>query len=362
MSASCRLPIALLMIAVLLPGAAQAKSLFEKDHPQVAEATEAYGRGDYEAALQLYEAAKESFEVIPAELHFNIGDTLVRLGRHEEAKQAYERALGAADGEFKADSFYNLGNAFLGLDEKDGAKAAYRQALKVNPAHEPARRNLELLLRGKPPEENQQCDNPSDGGEQPDAGEEDASEPQDGGDPDAGQEESEDGGESDASQEDAGEEEDGDGGENDGDGGQSDASSQDGGEEEQSDGGQSGDAGDESADGGQSDQDAGSQGKDGGEEDAGSDQSQSDEADGGSQDAGEDQADASVEEESRDAGTMDAGTPSQSAPQEVSTEPEQIERQAAEDLLDALRRNEKQFLMYQQKGKGKSRVDPEKDW
>ena len=59
---------------------------------------------------------------------------------------------------------------------------------------------------------------------------------------------------------------------------------------------------------------------------------------------------------------MDAGTPSKSAPEEVSTEPEQIERQAAEDLLDALRRNEKQFLMYQQKGKGKSRVDPEKDW
>ena len=215
MSASCRLPMTLLMmnavlltLALLLPGAARAKSLFEKDHPQVAQATEAYGRGDYEAALQLYEAAKESFEVPPAELHFNIGDTLVRLGRHEEAKQAYERALGAADGEFKADSFYNLGNAFLGLDEKDGAKAAYRQALKINPAHEPARRNLELLLRGKPPEQNQQCDNPSDGGEQPDAGEEDASESQDGGDPDAGQEESEDGGQSDASQEDAGEEED----------------------------------------------------------------------------------------------------------------------------------------------------------
>lgn len=338
MSASCRLPMTLLMmnavlltLALLLPGAARAKSLFEKDHPQVAQATEAYGRGDYEAALQLYEAAKESFEVIPAELHFNIGDTLVRLGRHEEAKQAYERALGAADGEFKADSFYNLGNAFLGLDEKDGAKAAYRQALKVNPAHEPARRNLELLLRGKPPEENQQCDNPSDGGEQPDAGEEDASEPQDGGDPDAGQEESEDGGESDASQEDAGEEEDGDGDEDDGDGGQSD-------------------------------QDAGAQDEDGGEADAGADQSQSDEADGGEEDAGEEQADASVEEESRDAGTMDAGTPSKSAPEEVSTEPEQIERQAAEDLLDALRRNEKQFLMYQQKGKGKSRVDPEKDW
>ena len=288
----------LLTLALLLPGAARAKSLFEKDHPQVAQATEAYGRGDYEAALQLYEAAKESFEVPPAELHFNIGDTLVRLGRHEEAKQAYERALGAADGEFKADSFYNLGNAFLGLDEKDGAKAAYRQALKINPAHEPARRNLELLLRGKPPEQNQQCDNPSDGGEQPDAGEEDASESQDGGDPDAGQEESEDGGQSDASQEDAGEEEDGDGGED----------------------------------------------------------------DGGEEDAGEEQADASVEEESRDAGTMDAGTPSKSAPEEVSTEPEQIERQAAEDLLDALRRNEKQFLMYQQKGKGKSRVDPEKDW
>lgn len=355
MSAALRLSCLLLaLLALLPPRGARAAGVFEKDHPRVAEATKAYERGDYEEALRLYEAAGETFEKKPAELHFNIGDTYLRLGRHEEAKRAYEMALGAADGDFKADSFYNLGNAFLSLDQKDNAKAAYRQALKVNPKHEPARRNLELLLRGTPPQEDQTCQNPADGGEAPeDAGED----RQDGGDPDAGQESAEDGGASDASQGDGGEDREGDGGEGDRDGGESDegdAGASDGGGQEARDGGESADAGDAQQDGGEGDRS-----QDGGGEDAGSPSDREEEGADGGEEEGADAAEAA-----RDAGAPDAGQPPQGThqPQEVSTTPEQIERQEAEDLLDALRRNEKQFLMYQQKGKVKSRVDSEKDW
>ena len=105
--------------------------------------------------------------------------------------------------------------------------------------------------------------------------------------------------------------------------------------------------------------------EDGGDADASSEQ---EDDDGGAPDASQEDggkdADASQQEE-RDAGEEDdAGTPPPQGgrPQEASTRPEQIERREAEELLDALRRNEKQFLMYQQKGKVKSRVDPEKDW
>ncbi|MDR0964922.1 MAG: tetratricopeptide repeat protein [Myxococcales bacterium] len=371
-------PLTVLSLLLFASATAQAASVFEKDHPQVAEATKAYERGDFEEALRLYEAAGAAFDKRPAELQFNMGNTLLRLGKHEEARQAYERALATANQEgFKADSFYNLGNAFLSLDQQDSAKVAYRQALKINPKHEPARRNLELLLRGKPPEsnENQQSQDPSDGGEEPpDAGEDKNEE---GGDPDAGQEQSEDGGESDAAQQEDGGQSEADGGSDEQDGG-GESESADGGEQE--DGGQQQDS-DEREDGGESDDRDASSGddasmdasesRDGGDSsdasasDASQDggEGESNDRDAGEEMDGGESEDLDASQDDRDAGERDAGPPPQSAqPQETSTQPEQIERQQAEELLDALRRNEKQFLMYQQKGQVKSRVDPEKDW
>lgn len=57
-----------------------------------------------------------------------------------------------------------------------------------------------------------------------------------------------------------------------------------------------------------------------------------------------------------DGGSQDGGTMSQAEPSKP------VDRQEAERLLDALRRNEKQFLMQQHQQKVKQRARPEKDW
>ncbi|MGI5865404.1 MAG: tetratricopeptide repeat protein [Myxococcales bacterium] len=318
----------LIAVVVALPGAARA-GLFEGNHPKVKAGTEAFNKGDYEGALRLYEEADKELPHRP-ELLYNLGDVYMKLGRTDDAKRAFEAALGGADDSLKARDYFNLGNAFVGLNQTDDAIAAYRQALKVDPNLEPARRNLELLLRKlkqQPPPEKKPT--PGDGGT-PDAGV-----------PDAGQ----DGGQGDASQQDqqdAGQ-----------DGGQGDAGGPDGG---QLDAGLDGGA-DAGADGGQSD---GGQG-DGGAGDGGG------EADAGSPDAGEQQdgGGGQGKSEQPDGGSPDAGEQDggvASAPEETSVEPENVDRQKAEQLLDAVRRNEKQFLMHQHKRKGKKSARPEKDW
>ena len=292
--------------ALALPGAARA-GLFEGNHPKVKAGTEAYHQGDFDGALRLYEEADKELPKRP-ELLYNLGDTYMKLGRTDDAKRAFEAALGGADDSLKARDYFNLGNAFATLNQTDDAIAAYRQALKADPSLEPARRNLELLLRKlkqQPPPEKKPT--PGDGGT-PDAGV-----------PDAGQ-----------------------------DGGQGDAGQSDGGEP---DGGL--DAGaDAGADGGQGD---GGSGDGGGEADAGSPDA-GQRQDGGGGQGESDQADGG----SPDAGGPDGGQAAE--PEETPVEPENVDKQEAEQLLDAVRRNEKQFLMHQHKRKGNKSARPDKDW
>jgi tetratricopeptide (TPR) repeat protein len=273
----------------LAPRAAHA-GLFQANHPKVAEGNAAYGKGEWDRAREAYESAAQELPR-SAEVQYNLGDVYLKMGRTDDAKRAFEAALAGADAQLKTRGYFNLGNAFAALNDPANAMAAYRQALKVDPGFEPARHNLEVLLRKKDPPQDrpQQGDGGTpDGGSSPDGGK--PNEPPDGGSADSGA---------------------------------PDAGGADGGADD-------GDAGGRS-DGGES--------QDGGGEGQGT---QGSSADGGTS-------------------ALDGGTPSQSqsAPQE---QPKQIDRQEAERLLDAVRRNEKQFLMQQHQEKGKRRARPDKDW
>jgi len=300
---SASLSLALLGPLLLCAWPAHALGPLERNPPNVSEGLRAYDEGRYEDALKDFEAAQKQLPNSAA-LEYDRGNTLYRLQRMDEAREAYQRAAEMTPGELGERDLYNLGNALAELGRTQEAISVYRRALLAEPNDEAARHNLEVLLRRLPPPK------PGADGGTPDAG-------QDAGRPDAG---SPDGGRGDAGP---------------GDGGTGDGGSGDGGS------GGDGGAGD------------GGSGKGKGSADAGKSQSQQQRA-GESGDTGQDaggsprDADAGPEWDTfRDAGVGEAG---------------QLDRRDAERLLDAVRQSEKNLQLWRFQQKKPPRKPNEKDW
>ena len=137
---------ALMLGWVLNPGFALALGVLEKNHPIVEQGRKAYEKGDYEEALRQFDAAQKDLPS-SASLDFNRGNALFKLGRMEEANQAYHRALETERSDLKEKDYYNLGNVWAQMGNVKEAVAAYRKALTLDPKDEEARHNLEVVLR-----------------------------------------------------------------------------------------------------------------------------------------------------------------------------------------------------------------------
>lgn len=320
-----------LVACLALPAQAWAAGPLQRDHPLVEQGREAYAAGNYEEALKAFEAAKKERPGDPA-VDFNRGDALAKLGRVQEAEQAFRSVTESNRDDLRQKAWYNLGNLKATTGDKQEALKSYRRALTLDPKDLQARHNYEVVLRDLPPPDNQsQPDGGADGG-QGDGG-------SDGGRPDAGQ----DGG----TKGDGGTPTDGgmDGGADGGaDGGQGDGGADGGADGGQGDGGADGGQGDGGADGGQQGpQQPGDGGADGGA-DGGQDDGEGDPQDGGS-DGGS-------------AGEQD----SQESSADGGVSPEDLDRQEAERLLDAMKQNEKNLQLWRFQQKKKQRKPNEKDW
>ncbi len=182
MSAAARLSGAL-TVGLVLSSVAAATSLLERNHPHVEQGQRAYEEGRYEEALKSFDEAKKELPSSAA-VEFNRGNALYKMGRREEAKQAYHRAAETDRADLKEKDYYNLGNVWAEMGNTQEAIASYRKALTLDPSDDQARHNLEVVLRKLPPPQ-QRPDAGTDGGP-PDAG--------DGGPPDAGRDGGSDGG------------------------------------------------------------------------------------------------------------------------------------------------------------------------
>ncbi len=111
----------------------------------------AFKAGRYEEALASFEADAER-RPSRADVLANVGATLVRLGRNDEAKGVLEHALelGPA-GRVEATIRYDLGNAQLALGRIDEAIESYRASLVLEPDDLQAKMNLEIALRRQRP-------------------------------------------------------------------------------------------------------------------------------------------------------------------------------------------------------------------
>jgi tetratricopeptide (TPR) repeat protein len=99
--------------------------------------------GDIEGAEALLRSALAEDPALP-QVSKNLADILYRSGRYEEAGEAYERAA-KLNPELGDDLYFKLGN--IAYKRRDHARARERwaQATSLNPGHQLARANLEML-------------------------------------------------------------------------------------------------------------------------------------------------------------------------------------------------------------------------
>lgn len=114
-----------------------------------------YARGKYDEALSSYQMA-EVLEPDVTAIHYNLGNTLFRLGRHQEALQELELVMIDKKPRRRADAMYNIGNVMFKAGQLDAAIKAYSSALVIDPNDRQAKENLEFCLKKKDEQQQQQ--------------------------------------------------------------------------------------------------------------------------------------------------------------------------------------------------------------
>ena len=105
-----------------------------------------YEQKKYDDALKNYTDAQAERPAAP-ELHYNIGNVLLRKGDTDKAIEEYLRAQSTGPKSLQEAAHFNRGNALMMKGEFEPAIGAYVQALKMDPRDRDAKRNLELALK-----------------------------------------------------------------------------------------------------------------------------------------------------------------------------------------------------------------------
>jgi tetratricopeptide (TPR) repeat protein len=99
--------------------------------------------GDIEGAETMLRAALAEDPALP-QVSKNLADILYRNGRYEEAAEAYERAA-KLNPDLGDDLYFKLGNIAYKKRDHARARESWAQATSLNPGHQLARANLEML-------------------------------------------------------------------------------------------------------------------------------------------------------------------------------------------------------------------------
>jgi Ca-activated chloride channel family protein len=133
----------MLIVAALVAGACEQVSGSEADRLYLA--------GDHAAALDRYQLLLKEHPGV-AELHVNAGNALHQLGQHPTALDRY--AIGIRDGSqaVRAVASYQRGNTLFRMGKLEEAREAYKDALRADPRDRDAKFNIEVIdhmLRGE---------------------------------------------------------------------------------------------------------------------------------------------------------------------------------------------------------------------
>jgi tetratricopeptide (TPR) repeat protein len=99
--------------------------------------------GDMQAAEAMLRSALAEDAALP-QVSKNLADILYRSGRYDDAGEAYERAA-KLNPELGDDLYFKLGNIAYKRRDLARARESWSQAIALNPGHQLARANLEML-------------------------------------------------------------------------------------------------------------------------------------------------------------------------------------------------------------------------
>ncbi len=132
--------VALLVAAGVTP--ARGASVASKNK----EGNRLFQAGKYQEAERYYMDAEVQSPGRP-ELLYNLGNSLIKQKKYEQALQSLRQASSKGDKGLKQNSWYNAGNALFEMGNYKDSAQAYVQALRINPTDRDAKNNLELALR-----------------------------------------------------------------------------------------------------------------------------------------------------------------------------------------------------------------------
>jgi len=105
-----------------------------------------YSQQQFDLAGTEYRKAIES-DPANATVKFNLGNTLYKQGKKEEAEKLFsEVTFAAKDESLKAKAFYNKGVMLTRQNKLEESIEAYKNSLRINPDDNDARENLQKAL------------------------------------------------------------------------------------------------------------------------------------------------------------------------------------------------------------------------
>jgi tetratricopeptide (TPR) repeat protein len=140
-------------VIAIIPGSSSAQD----EKKLIKQGNEAYEKKDYEQAVTNYKKASEK-DPASGTATYNLGNALYRSRKTDEAVQAYDNAVANAATDLdRSKAFYNKGVVLQNNKKLPECIDAYKNALKLNPADEDARQNLQRALQQQ--KQQQQKDN-----------------------------------------------------------------------------------------------------------------------------------------------------------------------------------------------------------
>lgn len=117
-----------------------------------------FAAGDYAGALAEYRDLQLELPDSP-ELAVNAANALHKLAQYPQALPEYGKAIGGKDLKLRATAQYDRGNTLFRMGRYEDARDAYREVLRIDPGDRDAKFNLEViqrLLSARPPQPGQQ--------------------------------------------------------------------------------------------------------------------------------------------------------------------------------------------------------------